>query len=499
MHNFVAEHSQTSAQGNQSQVSALSNFTRPFEFSRSVGHVPMFNGAVSPVGASAEQPIQMLRQFAHEPKAGTQYGYGGQRDLLLQGLKSSVAGLGDDATHDEAKNSMSEAFYTHHAKPDNHTIHFDGNNVFLRNQHGRNVDKLGTLSHDQDPALYRQTAADPSDKNELHVNISDGKHYVKDANGLYTPRFQTRSITKSGGGQEFDFEKLKKRTDIVGAAPNSGANPLEHVGGKDTAYISLTKGAGDVTNAQGVPFNAGNKGRITTDLLQVPQGSIVDVSSERGAEAALKPHLGEAAKEKWASHWAEAGKKEEAVRKAKYSVTSHTVATKAKPDTTLTGQQWQGLLDARRTKEVLVHGSLPFESVTSFGNASEDLPEQANKEIAEHKTASDLRSTAAQQTLDAYDNDTQAPLHQDMAMEFRVGRNQLNRTVRTHVQNRIGAMPEKDRQGFKQGAHNMAIASLEELANSHQNRLTTGIHQNPAAAVAAFRAARLRLQARYPA
>ncbi|MEM1181242.1 MAG: hypothetical protein AAGM22_23070 [Acidobacteriota bacterium] len=441
-------------------------------------------------GPTSTAPLQLKKLFAHEPRSGTAaetYGYA--RLALADDIKRSVAGLGEDATTDEAWDAVRQTFHGNRLKPEGHGLERDGTSIYLTNPDGHRIDKLGALSHDQDAQLYRAVAADAGDKNSLFINRSDGLEYVKDANGLFTPRFQTRSITKKhGAGADRDLERLNKRQALVGEAPESDASPLEHVGGKDTAYISFTKGAEDVTNAQGAKFNQSKTGRITADLLQVDRANIVDVSSKDGAEAELRPRLGAAARDDWKNLWEKAGEQEAAVRGADYSAASHAAATAAKPSGDLTGQQWQGLLDARRTKEVLVHGELPFEAVTAFGEANADLSSgQARDDIAAHQARSARRSDAAQQTLDTYENTDRGAHHATVAAEVAASRAALTAasTVSARRNRRNGA----DRLAALGYAHD----ALYDAARLHQNPLDTGIHANAAAAAAALRVERHRI------
>ncbi|MCB0208996.1 MAG: hypothetical protein KDJ52_06695 [Anaerolineae bacterium] len=407
--------------------------------------------------------------------------YNYQRQALNQDMQRAVDNLRDNATMADAQAAMQAVFGPHPGRPPNHNLGFVGTSVFLDSppvpgHAGGHIDRLGTLADDQDANMYIQVPAAVEDVNTLWVNKSSGQEHVRDANNLFTPRFQSRSITVADRG------RINQRNSVQGTHPLAHANPLQHVGGANSPYISMSAGLDDVTNAHGVPFNANNTGRITADMLQVPAATIVDLHATQGAQQELGNRMAQNIKDSFPAIWNAAHTQVAAIHAAPAAgkVAAHAAARANRPPAMQAGQdqQWQQLLDAVRTKEVLVHQNLPFDAITAFGNSGEfALAPAATAAIAVNSARSQARTAAATAELAAHQQPVALCREMDTALRQRL--NHSKATFKAAAQAAIGPLPATQREAryteFNTARDNTK-ANLQALADLYQQRISGGVY-----------------------
>jgi len=441
-------------------------------------------GAATPAGAApASAPIQGKFQFDHNPQAAAPSDlYGHMRDDILRVMREAVEALAEDATQQQARTAVSTAFHDHNYCPAEHTLQYAGNDIFVRDADGVRVDKLGILADSNDPALYLQVPAADGDVNTLYINRSDGKQYVLDVHGRYTPRFQTRSITGD------DKAELNHRRGIAPAEPEAGRTPAQHVGGMASQYLSITNAPDDVTNAHGVYFNAHQTGRIEVDLLQIEADNVVDLSTQAGARTELQNAFGAQVRDNFPAVWAAAQAQVRLIEAALPAgrVAAHQAAREANPGHGLTGMQWQQILDVCRTKEVLVAGGIPYEAVTSFGEAAVALQGGPAGDIAAHRVTANARTQAANETLAAEKAEVRTPRGQLKAIvDTRNGA--LKQQIKARWQTELGrarlqAHPEErgPRRQALNGAEVAGRQALAQLAVQYENKIAHAVIEEDA-------------------
>jgi hypothetical protein len=409
--------------------------------------------------------------------------YGFQRPTLLVDIQDAIDALADDATLVQAQQAVTTAFGQFGARPANHAIAFVGTSVFLDDNLAVHQDKLGSLADDQDPSMYLPVAAAPGDQNQLFVNKASGETYVRDTNNHFTPRFQSRSITTHDRG------RLSGRTDILPAVPNANRTPLEHVGGAPSQYLSLTAGTQDVTNAHGALFNAGGTGRVQIDLLRVAPQNLVDLHVYAGARAELGQRMAGNIRNNFPAIWSAAQTENQNIASG---AQTHAGATAARPGSMLSSQTqpWQQILDAIRTKEVLVAGGIPFSSVTAFQNNNAGLAQQANTDIGQHAVASAARTAAAQQVLTGHR--TLKGMSNAMSQELRARQLHLKAQMLAAWNAALPGLALAARATRKRQfntAEAVEKQNLVAMADRCQRKIYTGVIATAPAGVAAFQAA----------
>ncbi|TKC86977.1 DUF4157 domain-containing protein [Trinickia terrae] len=439
-------------------------------------------GTTSPT-ANVVQAKQFYEDNQHSGQDAGFYNH--QLAALNAAMKAAVTALPDNANTAAAQTAMQAVFGGHPAVPAGHVLNFTGSAVFLDTAAGAHVDRLGTLADDQNQQMYLPVPAAAGDVNTLWVNKSTGAEYVRDANGLFTPRFQSRSITVA------DRQRVNGRNSIQGANPGSHATPLQHVGGAPSPYISMTAGLADVTNAQGALFNANSNGRVHADMLQVPAADIVDLHATAGATLELGNRMAVNIRNNFPAIWDAAHTEVAAIHAAQpgQAAAAHAAAGAHRPATMNAGQtqQWQQILDAVRTKEVLVHGNVPFDAITSFGNANgHALSAATNTAIAANLVRSQGRSAAAAATLGTHQQ--AAAIGPQLKHALLARKAHATRSFKVAARAAVAALPAGNRAARYNQFHNSmsnAIADLDALAHLFQQRISGGVYGADAAGIAA--------------
>lgn len=150
------------------------------------------------------------------------------------------------------------------------------------------------------------------------------KEFVQDAYHQLVPRYVYRVLNND------DCNKFDKEQDLAPRGPKSKANLLQHIGGKDSNYISTSRSSGEIQNSHGEAFGIRNKARVRAkiDLSMIPSDRIYDMSTA-DSELKLKGLNNSAQK----------------------SVNA------------MTAQVEVALWDAKRTKEVLIEGGIPYGAI----------------------------------------------------------------------------------------------------------------------------------------
>jgi hypothetical protein len=215
----------------------------------------------------------------------------------------------------------------------------------------------------------------------------EGMDFVLDRLGQLVPRFVSRGISEFNAaeleaeGQMFPTgaspvdkgrydENLKKkfREETAKAASGIGANKLDpslemlHVEGmKPSPFMSTTARASGAANPKGKGFGS-NIFRI--DLAYLPSSAIAATYTDRGMGYYLLSAYRGAAKDtlvRDARGFQDRQQKvvEERARNKKKKIADFTGEDAAAKNATLSGKEWQALMDVIRTEEILITAPIP--------------------------------------------------------------------------------------------------------------------------------------------
>lgn len=325
-------------------------------------------------------------------------------------LKTAVGSLGENDNQGMAIAKVNLSF-SDQGLNNGYRLVWEGNRAFLHNAlnphdalnpGGERVEYLGSVLDEQDDALY---LAHDNGNGRVHVNRGDRSQKVQGANNQYSPRFVNRSIT------DFEVDRLRGRNDL-GPKDNTRRTLLEHVTGRnDGSFTSYSTSPNDVMNAQGELFNASGHGRVSIDLAHIASGNIYDLSTRAGVRNNLVPSMGQSSRPKIDAIMDAAQQRAALENRIGPGVKLPDVpgatrdkqtAGKVNPEShILPDSHFQAVTDAFRTKEVLIDGQVPFESVVSYGanSGGHHIGAVAPGAIATNKANSDQLTLDADQAL----------------------------------------------------------------------------------------------------
>jgi hypothetical protein len=253
--------------------------------------------------------------------------------------------------------------------------------------------KLRRDSRDQLERSGVTVTASPSNPDQLIVTRGS-EEFVMDRIGQLVPRFVHRGISdfnqaeletadfiyptalspipKSKRGDYDDKLKTKFAKEVAVSASGIRANKVKasqemgHVEGvKPSPFLSTTAIAGGTKNPQGQTF--GSSVRVI-DLSHLPPSAIAATHTDRGMGYFLLSAFQGTAEEKAAliRHASQYEARQSGTRelaKSKPSTKLFGADDAAAADSTLSGKEWQALMDVVRTQEILINAAIPAAAI----------------------------------------------------------------------------------------------------------------------------------------